>query len=104
MLLNALSGVHLGPVRVNHKAPPHADRILHSLNNVEHTWGRKLAISATCIKLADGGEEPAPSNAETTGSGYDNTPLTFRAGRHARNWALFIIIAIKSHAGKNLRY
>ena len=104
MLSNALSGVHLGPVRVNHKAPPHADRILHSLNNVEHTWGRKLAISATCIKLADGGEEPAPSNAGTTGSGDDNTPLAFRAGRHARNWALFIIIAIKSYADKSLQY
>lgn len=104
MLSNALSGVHLGPVRVNHKAPPHADRILHSLNNVEHAWGRKLAISATCIKLADGGEEPAPSNAGTTGSGDDNTPVTFRAGRHARNWALFIIIAIKSHVDKNLQY
>ena len=104
MLSNALSGVHLGPVRVNHKAPPHADRILHSLNNVEHARGRKLAISATCIKLADGGEGPAPSNAGTTGSGDDNTPVTFRAGRHARNRALFIIIAIKSHADKNLQY
>ena len=100
MLLNALSGVRLGPVRVNHKAPPYADRILHSLNNVEHAWGRKVAISATCIKLADGGEGPAPSNEETTGSGDDNTPVTFRAGRHARNWALFIIIALKSPTDK----
>ena len=68
-----------------------------------HAGECKAAISAMCTKPADGGEGLVPSNAETTGSGYDSTPLTFRTGRHARNWALFIIIAIKSHAAKNLQ-
>lgn len=50
--------------------PPHADRILHSLNNVEHAWGRKVAISATCIKPADGGDSQAnPWHREPRGAG-----------------------------------